>query len=287
MRYVLCSVILFFLIISNSFAGAYIKNKNELIFILENSISSNKKNILNSDKDNFRNVENKLYFEYGLGYNLAINGYLKSLDLKMDFDTLTENKSSGNYFYNFGLQYNFIKINNHYLTFSFNFYDNIKTDIALHTTSSNDVFKAFEYGISYGYFFDNFLGYYNNNFINLDIKYKLLQNSYKNNFNINFAFGRKINDTSLFIFELLYSKDIFEKITSDIAKYYYRQSVILTDTAIKNKINKSLMSEYFTLKLSSITHFSDNLAFKIGIEKSFYKNNNKSYALSSGFWVFF
>ena len=156
---------------STSFAGAYIKNKNELFIIFENTVTSNK--IMPFDSfdivRDFKSSENKIYFEYGLGNRLAINGYIKSFNLKMNFDTKLSNKNDTSYFYSLGIQYNLLSIINNYLTLNFLFYDKIKFDNVLFTTSNNDIFTAFEYGLSYSYFFNNFIGLYNNNFISFDI----------------------------------------------------------------------------------------------------------------------
>lgn len=284
-------IIFLFIIFYNvcSFAGAYIKDKNELLLIFENTTTSNKLNLLSSVDTNkdFRSSENKFYFEYGLGNNFALNGYIKSLDLKVNFDTKSKNRSDSNYFYNFGLQYNFINKNNNYLTANFWFYDGLKVDKVLFITSNNDIFTAFEYGISYAYFFDGFIGTNNSNFLNIDVKYKYLKNTFKDNFNTSISLGRKINSTSMIILEYLYSQDIIKNENFLIDKYFYDGNQTLTPQSRKNKIKNSLSSTYHTIKLSSITNFTENFSFKIGIENSFYKNNKKSYAITSGFWFNF
>lgn len=280
--------ILYVFYYQNSFANAYIKNKNEFLIILESSTTSNKRNIISKiNNSDFKSTENKMYIEYGLGNKFAINGYIKSLDLKIDFETKLKNETNNNYFYNIGVQYNIAEYNNNYITFNFSFYDYIKFDKILFITSNNDIFKSIEYGISYGYFFNNFYGKYNNNFINLDIKHRLLQNSYKDNFNTNLTIGRKINSTSLLMIEYLYNKDIIKNTNFHIDKYYYNGSKILSNNSRRYKIKNHLSSTYHTIKLSSITNFTDNLAFKIGIEKSFYKNDKKSYSLNTAFWLNF
>lgn len=279
-KYISIWIIILLIFISKSFAGAYIKKENESVFILENIVSSNNKYIFNAKTKDFKSIENKLYFEYGLGHNLALNSYIKSLDLDMKFDTLIENNSNNNYFYNLGLQYNILKVQNHYLTLSFGFYDKIKADKVLFTTSNNDIFTAFESGISYSYIFDNFFGYYNNNSINIDIKYKLLKDSYKDNLNININLSRKINYSSIITIEYQYSKDIIKDNNYNIDKFFYNGMLILNKPKIDN-----LAISYYTIKLSSVTHFNNNISYKIGIEKSFYNNHSKSYALSNAIWI--
>ena len=274
---------------STSFAGAYIKNKNELFIIFENTVTSNK--IMPFDSfdivRDFKSSENKIYFEYGLGNRLAINGYIKSFNLKMNFDTKLSNKNDTSYFYSLGIQYNLLSIINNYLTLNFLFYDKIKFDNVLFTTSNNDIFTAFEYGLSYSYFFNNFIGLYNNNFISFDIRYKYFKESFKNNFNASLSLGRKINTTSMIILEYSYSRDVIKNKNFPIDKYFYDGNQVLTRKFRTDKILNSLSSTYQTIRLSSITNFTENLSFKIGLENSFYKNNKKSYAISVGFWINF
>ena len=282
-------VIIFLFFSFNSFAGAYIKNENEMLIIVESTTTSNKVipiNNLNIVSD-FRSSENKIYFEYGLRNKLAINGYIKSFNLKMNFDTKSSDKSSISYFYNIGIQYNLFNIMNNYLTVNFLFYDKIKFDDILFTTSNNDVFTAFEYGLSYSYFFDNFIGLYDNNFVNFDINYKYLKESFKDNFNVNLSFGRKVNITSMIILEYSYSKDIIKNKNFFVDKYFYDSSQTLTEESRTDKISNSLSSTYQTIRLSSIINFTENLSFKIGFENSFYKNGRRSYATSLGFWINF
>lgn len=270
-------------------AGAYVKDKGESLLIFENTVASNKQNpfcSINVEND-FKSFENKLYFEYGLGNRFAINGYAKSFNTKLNFDTKIKDKSDSNYFYNFGIQYNLLSIDGNYLTVNLSFYDKIKVDNVLFTTSNDDIFKAFEYGISYAYFFSDFIGLSNSNFVNIDIKYKFLEDTFKDNFNTTLSFGRRINQTSMIIFECLYSHDIVKNENFSIDKYFYDGTQMLTTSSRKNKMKNFLSSTYYTIKLSSITKFTDLLSFKIGLENSFYKNNKKSYAITSGFWFGF
>lgn len=274
--------------INQAISGGFTKKNNQFFLLIENNISSN--SVSNFSKYDFTpeygkyiSEENKMYWEYGIFDNFSINGYLKETKIDLKFNIFGKKRLRNNYFANLALQYKILQNEKTGISFKISNYHPIKYANILKITSNLDIYDAVEYTISFAHSFENFLGKYNTNFINLDLNYRSLSDSFKDNFNLNLSFGRKINLSSLIIFEYIYNKDININNNKTINNYYYK---VYADSNKKNKINKNLINEYQTFKINSITNFTDNFAFKASLEKSFYKNNDKSYGISLGFWFF-